>query len=930
MRGESHLVITKNMMIRNPITDSKLANRRVSFAPEATLHTWDVVELAEDATTSSEATNSTRRQSSGSTLTNSSYPQTPSQSPYPNSEEAPSTPPEEEILVAASPAHQRDLHRKTRRRSSAIPPMNFNNPEDLSSSPTDSVGSDDTHQSFVAAEDDIVDGSDSDSDKDLVAREETVTGVDNDDTTTQSTGSGTSHDSSSTGSSGKLDEALRQAAQQAGIQELQYDGNGEVSMEMADEEVTNAFKPLAAQERPKSPPKPSIARNLSSLQDQENVNPFAPTANVEQPRSESDEMTMEVTRAVGGILSSSVDANTSPKRGRRKSVAPTRRRSSAGRRRSSGDASTLEDETMEFTTAFGMINQGKPEQAAADVTMSSNNDEDMTMEFTGVVGGVVDPKENQRRQSVSFANDDDMEMTVAGGGILSPVTERTEPTDDDKTAGMDITKAVGLILPYDLRAEDKSTAKKLMEEEADHGQLTRSPFLKSPKVDSSQASKAGGKNLAPRTSDTGSPSLGRNTRRNATRLSSTSQSVVKQVTPVKKPVTPSKQLTPRPERPSTPSKTPPNKNIAMRKISPKKLFKSDVKKATVSSASPKPSGPRLEFKNDSSTGVPTPSVVLTPKPRRPSGIGIDQQGIGSPRVAALLDRRRSIGEDAANFSPQSKAPCAVRFEDPRLLKQELDRERAEDERRESGRSILQMEADAKQEDKDVTTNLKGMIQSLTPKKNKLRGRKSLHVGAAKGLLGKRPVELDEEEDSPKRIKGPDKSPVKSIHLAAPPSKEQTTGRLGKAPRFSLANASGNAGTPSTHGSPNKLATTPKDQSRFKDAEAIKSGVEPPISFNEQLAGAPAEVEPEEDQRIHLSEFLNMTSIRFMELTSTKRRHTVAPGKEDITMTGDLAARAASDKDDELASCVVAAACTVPMLELYQHVSSFLTSCTDIC
>src|SRR5208282_2102471 len=40
-----------------------MANRRVSFAPEATLHTWSVMELVEDSTTSS-ASNSTRRQSS--------------------------------------------------------------------------------------------------------------------------------------------------------------------------------------------------------------------------------------------------------------------------------------------------------------------------------------------------------------------------------------------------------------------------------------------------------------------------------------------------------------------------------------------------------------------------------------------------------------------------------------------------------------------------------------------------------------------------------------------------------------------------------------------------------------------------------------------------------------------------------------------------
>jgi kinetochore protein Spc7/SPC105 len=68
-----------------------------------------------------------------------------------------------------------------------------------------------------------------------------------------------------------------------------------------------------------------------------------------------------------------------------------------------------------------------------------------------------------------------------------------------------------------------------------------------------------------------------------------------------------------------------------------------------------------------------------------------------------------------------------------------------------------------------------------------------------------------------------------------------------------------------------------------------------------------------DERIHLQDFLNMTSIRFMELTTTKRRHTVAPGttRESI---------AASKDDLSLERCVVAGACTVPMLEMYQHVS----------
>lgn len=89
-----------------------LANRRVSFAPEATLHTWNVVELPEDSTTSSASTNSTRRASGLTTNAGSPY-----RSPTPSTDasEPPSTPPEqvEELQVAASPAHQRDLHQRS-------------------------------------------------------------------------------------------------------------------------------------------------------------------------------------------------------------------------------------------------------------------------------------------------------------------------------------------------------------------------------------------------------------------------------------------------------------------------------------------------------------------------------------------------------------------------------------------------------------------------------------------------------------------------------------------------------------------------------------------------------------------------------------------------------------------------------------------------
>ena len=927
----------KEAIERRDARRKSLANRRVSFAPEATLHTWDVIELAEDATSSSEATNSTRRASSASSLPASPFPQNQGNDTGSDASEPPSTPPHEEIQVAASPAHQRDLHQKKRRRSSGIPPMNFNNPEDFSSSPTGSVGSDDN--SFITAdEEEIVDASDSDSDKDIVEREETITNVD--DITSQSILSRMSNAGNSNNTSQQLDDALRQATEHAGSQKFSQDEDGDASMEMATGEITYAFKPWVNKE----PTKPNLARGFSSQQDQENVNPFdgAPNTQTQGADNEDTEMSMDVTQAVGGIIPNPAP-HQSPKRGRRKSIVGNKRRSSVARRCSSL-LQESEDETMELTTAVGGVQPSA--SLEKDHSSSANEDEDMSMEFTSVVGGVVNRAkeaatsgededvlvhqqlqfEQERRASVnSEANDEGMDMTAVMGGILSPVTERTEPSEEN-TAAMDFTAAVGAILPEGLKTAGKSEAKALMEEEADHGQLTKSPFMRQNSQDMIKPTTPSQNSV--KASENGSPSIvGAQTRSGrrsiGARQSTTPRSESRQTTPLKKPTTPCKQLTPQPKRPTTPSKTPPAKNVAMRKTSPKKLFKEQIKNQKTPEKSVQPT---LRFNEDAMTGLSIPCIVLTPK--RHSGVGIDQEGMGSPRVAALLDRRASIGDQAASFTPQGPVTGAVRFADPRELEQEIDHERAEDERRENGRDVLEREAngDGNQADGDLTSNLRDMIDSMTPKKNKLKGRKSLAVGAARGLLGKRPAELDEDDEedaTPKRLKDINRSPVKNVRLPAPPSKDETTGRLAKAPRFSLAPTSGNTVTPTTQsGSPAK-ATTPRDQGRFKDTEVVRSASKPPVSFNEQLAGAPAEPEPNEadDDRIHLQDFLNMTGIRFMELTTTKRRHTIAPNRSLDDDTLRIGEQPKEGDDRRLSACVVAGASTIPMLELYQHVSA---------
>ena len=925
--------------------------------------------------------------------------------PSSDASEPPSTPPEqvEELQVAASPAHQRDLHQKKRRRSSGIPPMNFNNPDEFSSSPYSGASDDTGTQTFMTANEDS--DSTTSNDDDLV-QDETVTGVDGDDNTIHSTSG------SSTESSARLEAALREAANQAGTQGIDYDEHGDITMEMADDEVTAAFKPWVKEGNYV----PQVVGDPSALQDQENLNPFSPAfkANMIQRVFEEEDGTMEMTQAVGRILPATEEAQASPKRRKRKSVTGNnRRRSSTGHRRSSGDSSALDDETMDLTTAVGGIEQKLiSAQDEDNFDKSGDEDEELTMEFTSIVGGVVQPNTkyanltdddlvnrqlfqdaNRRESMESSNNEEDMDITFAAGGILPSITERTEPIEDQMQGmDMDITTAVGAILPEELSTGNKLEAKVLMEQETDIGQLSGSPFgtprqkpvgvgltderalpairanlpellstgnkteAKSLKEQETDVGRLSGSPLfgTPRqkptgvglsderalpahartmASETGSPSLASSQTRSQTRKTLGSQSVTPkshQPTPLGKPNTPSKQSTPQMMRPTTPGKTPPSKNVSIRTSSPKKLFKAEIKEAkNARDSTPRRDGPNLLFRKDLATGATTPSIILKPRRRRSSGLGVDREGLGSPRVTALLDRRGSIGEIAKPFVAQGHTYAGVRFEDPQVLEQELDRERAKDKRRESGRGILEAEADSQDlEEADRTANLKDMIERLTPQKKKINGRKSLHLGAAKGLLGKRPAELDHDEDedgTPKRLKGREGSPVKKVRLPAPPPKTATIGRMTRSSRLSLVETAGNAraGTPSGSVSPLKTDTTPKDQPRFKDVESRSPAKVQ--SFEQKLDASTtdtAELKEQED-RIHLQDFLNMTSIRFMELTTTKRRHTVVPNAllEQVSKKASLGGDDADGANavHELESCVVAGACTVPMLELYQHV-----------
>ncbi|EED16377.1 chromosome segregation protein Spc105, putative [Talaromyces stipitatus ATCC 10500] len=862
-----------------------MASRRVSFAPEATLHTWNVVELAEDSTSSS-AANSTRRTSS---LANSRN-QAPTEPQEFKAED------EEDPDAIFSPI-QPSLHQQ---------------PHELSSSPFSgsSVGGSDGTQSPVK------DVDDADSDSEDFDAESTAMSLD--DITSRTSGTAPMDDNTS--SSERLNEALRQAAREAGTRGIDLEDDNDVSMEIADQEITGAFKPWIQKGQRIS----FDMEDMSALQDQENINPFSQSPrydhagssdSAEDDYNENEELSMEITNAVGKILS-----NSQVSRGPRKSIS---------------EQTNYDEQTMELTKVVGGI-EG---QQSPDAESNMEENEEMTMEFTSVIGGVLSKhvpstvrpiggrvadaqgQEDTSRDFSEWGSGDededagmDMEFTGAVGGILSPIMEERTGSQDGHTAGMDITAAVGRILSPGLATSDRNQAKELMELESESGQLLSSPFQV--QVPPSPAKPLPSHHIAPIASETGSPSLA-SVRSRRSRRGSGSPAIhlspSRQLTPSKKPRTPSKQATPQPPRPTTPGKTPPSSNISLRSASPKKLFREEIKASASKSQSP---GRRSLFEA-SANGDSTPVFILRPHPRQSSGLGIDKEGLGSPKVAEILDRRRSIGEDAQEFVPQEPSPRRLRFEDPIKIHEEVDREREEEENREERISVLQAS------DLDPTTNLRDLISSLTPKKRKVGTRKSLHVGAARGLLGKRPAELDEDEEdeSPKRIRAANASPVKPVKLPAPPSKDETVrhvtrGSMGKSSDLSPVKQ----GTFTPRGqplarieSPLKLKSPSQALYRSNDEGTQEQQIEAePVVYEAQDA-------PEEDlewEPIQLQDFLNLTNIHFMELTTTKRRHTTVAGND--RMTDFRGTRQTDKRVVSLEDCVAAGFCTVPMLELYQH------------
>lgn len=912
--------------------------------------------MVEDSTTSS-AANSTRRQSAMTADQSTRAPGTPARGARPTT---PDTSESDEV-VRETPESQRQLHQRKRRRSSDA--ESAIEGDDPFSSPGD-----DAESSPIRVEESIDSESDTDGDTAMSLDDATETSI---------------RSSASSGSQNSLDDRLRQAASLAGTRGIAYDETGlededdetDLSMDIADGNTTHAFRQYSGVRAS------SNASVDDEGEDKENINVFRDTPDTPARHEEDDSsmemtagVTMEMTRAVGGILARRSDEDDDatmdmtvgapmemtsavggilsqhPTQHKNRTSTNPRRRSSIP---NSNDQTSCSDETMDFTVAKGGI-----------VSMANNDDtesdEDMTMEMTNVVGGLRNANRDTTQSSLGEETES-MDMTVAAGGILPPIQEQTEPqsfVDDGFTVAMDMTKAIGGILQPAQSEADYPDLPPLHSFEDKEADIATPRKLSSPVEKSSSPARAN-QPMAPAASETGSPTM--RPRRLSRRSMASSNTTTPKGTPNiavpqrreestpegstkvssargKGQGTPTRQMTPAPLKGTSPTRTPIlTASVTTRGASPKKLFQQEIQQRASPAARKSPRRQQdLLFAKDETTGMHTPRVVLhAPKPhqhlrRKSSGIGIDRVASTSPRVSEVLSRRASLTESAPIFHLQLDGKKKTDEHDPLQLQQQIDAERMEEHRRESGRFVMEQEVNEPQDD-DTTHNLRGMIESMTPKKEKQplksKNRKSLAVGSAKGLLGKRPAELDEDEDeeaTPKRLRTMSRegSPIKSIRLPKGPTIEQTTGKLSKAAQVRLGALSHQTSTPTGTPSSSRNVPSPEVTGKFRNSTPSQK----PISFETRLdnvVGAsdvttvhPETVKDAQEEPMSLQEFLNMTNIHFIELSTAKRRHTIA--QTDATTSTDDATYTAG-------AAFVAAASTLPQLDLYQHATRELNS-----
>lgn len=342
----------------------------MSFCPEATIHTLYDFDHADDATSTTASSEATRRASK-------------LRHELPESEEDDAESDDDDAddqsnLSYTSPAATRPT--RNSRRSSGVPPLDFNNPDEFqSSSPTGSDAPSDASESE--------DGSASDFDEDGATAMSIVTA---DDTTSMSLASHQSTQLSD--SSARLEASLHAAASRAGTRGIDFDENGAMTMDPIDMDVEDGVDPWMNDGVAMTP----MAKNLLAVQEQENINPFSPAFRTHVTYSrpstiqeEDEDVSMDMTYAGGAILP---------------------------RPHISAPAQDEDDQTMDFTQAVGQVRQ--PVHAPLLGVDATQDDDDQTMDFTQAVGRVRQPAHAPMPSADTTTHGNDtMDFTRAFGVI---------------------------------------------------------------------------------------------------------------------------------------------------------------------------------------------------------------------------------------------------------------------------------------------------------------------------------------------------------------------------------------------------------------------------------------------------------------------------------------------------------------------------------
>jgi len=875
-----------------------MANRRVSFAPEATLHTWDVIEYMRDHTTSTESGDSTRR-ASGLTQNSNSSP----------GSEPPSTPPEQSSSPAQSPAHQRNLHQKKRRRSSAVPPMNFNNPDDLESS-------------IISGSSDVS-GSEGEEDE-SEGEEEDATGtamsLDMGDNSLLST----TESESSTSSSARLERNLREAANTAGTRGIEYDeayeeDAGDESMEIAGDEITNAFKPWA-QRHADEEDEPLH----SAAMDQENVNPFSPAfsasvAGMLKPRystiaeEDEDDMSMDVTRAVGGILdagaaeqaSSPIDDDgtmdftqavgrinndqaESPIRNGQKRRRSTTEAGSPGfsqskRRRSSMARSSMGDETMDLTIAVGAVHEsGSPIKASRRKSVARRRSSgagsdagDATMDFTRPMGSLTISKPESDN---GLGEDEDlsMELTTAFGGVQA--AERAAAEQEPSTPQEPVS-------PSAVADEANTTPK---DQERFRDVPDSGPRKSLTPVLQKQASRSAEKPASAKTSSaksrkSSSPAKSSPVRQKAEvkqlRLTrSASKDAHSKGSPLRNEVSypdlPALDV-PDLQSKSTPNLTPLRQTTGQPDSEVRSLLEAQMQ-------DPEPS-PTVEKQLRS---TPVKHSQPAPKARTPLMPKSPQRESASPHIAFTSQEAAPVHPSPKATRPKSATPKSSTPESvtPKAATPKAATPRDATPR--SSRSGISTTPKTSSQKKQAISSLDATTTPATPQELQVRD-----------------VATPVQQSSPFGKATPEHTRKETTKLA-------DTIKLMSTPRKEMLKAL----TPKKHTPKKNVSPMKRPTPAGKPTPKARSGAQK--SPAQQLSGNIFELERTvEKKQVRLQEFLDAASIRFMDLTTTKRRMTYAP-----TPSKNRQSNADDDVEAEvtLESAVVAAACTEPEKELFSH------------